>query len=344
MTGSTPLNQPAFVDEVDIFVAGGAGGNGCLAFRREKFVPKGGPDGGDGGNGASVYLLADEQYNTLQHLAGHHHWRGPRGGHGSGSNRHGANGKDVFVRVPPGTIVYDADRGFAIKDLAAPGEKVCVAKGGKGGRGNAAFKSPTNQAPRHYEPGEPGEQRTLHLELKIIADVGLVGLPNAGKSTLLSRVSAARPKIAAYPFTTLSPHLGIVELSRFRRFVMADIPGMIAGAHAGVGLGDAFLRHVERTRLLVHVIDVCPLDGSPAEAYATIRRELELHSAALAAKPEIVVANKVDLTASQDNLQAFRDETGLEVVPISAVTGEGMERLTEAIWQALQDERGGEGG
>ena len=336
MAKPAPANKVMFLDEVDIFVAGGPGGDGCLAFRREKFIPKGGPDGGNGGDGGSVYMLADVQYNTLQHLAGHHHWHGDRGGHGSGNNRHGRNGRDVVIRVPPGTIIRDAQRGFAIKDLAHDGDKVCVAVGGKGGRGNAVFKSPTNQAPRQFERGSPGEQRTLHLELKLIADVGLVGKPNAGKSTLLSRLSAARPKIAAYPFTTLSPNLGIVELSNFRRFVMADIPGLIEGAHAGTGLGDAFLRHVERTRVLVHVIDVCPLDGSPADSYLAIRRELELYSPRLAVKPEIIVANKMDLTGSDDNLALLAQAAGVEVTPISAVTGKGLERLAEAVWDALQ--------
>jgi len=327
-----------FIDEVDLFVAGGPGGDGCISFRREKFVPKGGPDGGDGGNGASVHLLADAQYNTLQHLAGRREWHGQRGGHGMGKNRHGKNGPDVVIRVPVGTVVYDADHGFVIKDLAEAGLKVCVAAGGKGGRGNAAFKSPTNQAPRTAEKGTPGEERRLHLELKLIADVGLVGKPNAGKSTLLSRLSSARPKIAAYPFTTLSPHLGIVELPRFRRFVMADIPGLIEGAHRGAGLGDAFLRHIARTRLLLHVIDICPANGAAAEDYRAIRRELQQHCPALAAKRELIVANKMDLTGSDRNLQSLRKAVAGEVFAISAVTGSGVEQLTETIWQVLHEE------
>ncbi len=328
-----------FVDEVDIVVFGGAGGNGCVSFRREKFAPRGGPDGGDGGDGGSVYLQADSQYNTLQHLAGHHHWRAGRGGHGQGNNRHGRNGQDVIVRVPPGTMVYDTERDVTLKDLAEATNSVCVAAGGKGGRGNTAFKSPTNQAPRTAEEGNPAEERKLHLELKLIADVGLLGKPNAGKSTLLSRLSAARPKIAAYPFTTRTPYLGIVELPHYRRFVMADIPGLIEGAHQGVGLGDAFLRHIERTRLLVHMIDICPLDGDPTENYRAIRYELEQYSPRLAEKKEIIAANKMDLTGSEENFAALQDALEAEVIPISAITGRGLEQLTETIWRLLHEEQ-----
>jgi len=338
MSDSIPANKAAFVDEVDVEVFGGAGGDGCISFRREKFIPRGGPDGGDGGDGGAVYLLADAQYNTLQHLSGRHHWRARRGGHGSGNNRHGRNGQDVIIRVPPGTMVYNAEYGLVLKDLAVEGDRVCVAAGGKGGRGNAAFKSPTRQAPRITEPGAPGEQKKLHLELKLIADVGLVGRPNAGKSTLLSRVSAARPKIAAYPFTTLTPYLGIVELERYRRFVMADIPGLIEGAHEGAGLGDAFLRHIERTRLVVHMVDICPLDGEAIEHYRAIRLELERHSEKLAGKREIIVANKMDLTGSDQKLREFSGAVGAPVVAISAVTGRGLENLTETIWKMLHEE------
>jgi len=338
MSNPIPANKVAFVDEVDVEVFGGAGGDGCISFRREKFIPRGGPDGGDGGDGGAVYLLADPQYSTLQHLSGRHHWRAGRGGHGSGNNRHGRNGRDVIVRVPPGTIVRDAEFGLVLKDLAGAGDRVCVAAGGKGGRGNAAFKGPTRQAPRIAEPGAPGEQKKLHLELKLIADVGLIGRPNAGKSTLLSRLSAARPKIAAYPFTTLTPHLGIVELEHYRRFVMADIPGLIAGAHEGAGLGDAFLRHIERTRLVVHMVDICPPDGEALEHYRAVRHELERHSAALAAKPEIVVANKMDLTDGERRLREFNRALGAPVVAISAVTGRGLDNLTETIWKLLHEE------
>ena len=324
-----------FVDEAVIMAIGGDGGDGCVSFRREKFIPRGGPDGGDGGDGGSVCLVADGSLNTLQHLAGHHHWRAGRGGAGTGRKCHGRNGKSVNVRVPPGTIAYDVEAIVRLKDLVEEGQSVCVAAGGKGGRGNARFKSATNQAPRQFEPGQPGQQRMLRLELKLIADAGLVGKPNAGKSTLLSRLSAARPKIAAYPFTTLVPCLGIVELRGFRRFVVADIPGLIEGAHAGVGLGDEFLRHVERTRVLVHMLDVCPPQGDPVDDYHAIRRELSQYSPALAEKPEIIVANKMDLTGAEAAHRRIEAELGRQALPVSAVTGEGLAALAERIWRRL---------
>jgi len=334
---SAPVTKAMFVDQVDIVVTAGNGGDGCMAFRREKYVPKGGPAGGDGGKGGNVYLQADDSYNTLQHLAGHHHWSAGNGRPGEGKNKHGRGGADVVVRVPPGTIIYDAEKGITLKDLADSAEPLCVAHGGKGGRGNTRFKSATNQAPRQWEPGESGQERKLHLELKLIADAGLLGLPNAGKSTLTSRVSAARPKIAAYPFTTLHPCLGIVELSRFRRFVLADIPGIIEGAHAGAGLGDEFLRHIERTRVLVHMVDICPLTGDPVANYHAIRGELEQYSSALASKPEVVVANKMDLTGSDERLAEFSKAIAAPVIPISAVTGKGLEALGEVIWQKVTE-------
>ncbi len=337
MTGQA-ANRAAFVDEVDIVAIAGKGGNGCMSFRREKYVPHGGPDGGDGGDGGSVYVVADDSFNTLQHLAGKHHWRAGNGRPGQGKNKHGRRGKDMRVLVPPGTVVWDGEHDAMLKDLTADGQSICVAEGGKGGRGNTHFKSSTHQAPRECEPGEPGRQRMLHLELKLIADAGLVGKPNAGKSTLLSRLSAARPKIAAYPFTTLAPCLGIVELSSHRRFVLADIPGLIEGAHNGAGLGDAFLRHIELTPLLVHMVDICPLDDrDPAADYHAIRRELELHSPALAAKGEIVVANKIDLGGSDAKLRAFRKALGVEISAISAVTGKGLDALTRRIWKSLAE-------
>jgi GTP-binding protein len=336
MPPQSNTTRSLFVDEVEILAIAGDGGNGCVSFRREKYIPKGGPDGGNGGDGGSVFIQADEQYNTLHHLAGKHHWTARRGGHGSGKDRHGRNGEDVVVPVPPGTLIRDAERQIQLKDLTQPGQRVCVAEGGRGGRGNAVFKSATNQAPRQCEPGQPGQRRKLQLQLKLIADAGLVGKPNAGKSTLLSRLSAARPKVAAYPFTTLTPSLGIVELSGFRRFVMADIPGLIAGAHRGAGLGDEFLRHVERTELLVHVVDIAPAESDPADDYRTIRRELEEYSPALAAKPEIVVANKMDLTEAEPNLQQFADQLGRPVIAVSAATGQGLEQLAERVWQQLQ--------
>jgi len=327
-----------FIDEVDIIVAAGAGGDGCMSFRREKHVPRGGPNGGDGGNGGNVYLVADPQYNTLQHLAGHHHWKADRGGHGTGKNCHGRNGPDVNIRVPPGTMIRDSEIDVLLKDLTEPGERVRVAAGGKGGRGNAAFKSPTNQAPRIAETGEDGQQRKLHLTLKLIADVGLVGKPNAGKSTLLARLSAARPKIAAYPFTTLHPCLGIVELDGWRRMVMADIPGLIEGAHEGAGLGDEFLRHIERTRVLVHIVDLCPIAGDPAADYHAIGAELQRYSPALAAKPKIVAANKMDLTGSDEAFERFAGEIDAEPIAISGVTGRGLGELTERLWRILQEQ------
>ncbi len=336
VSSGTGTTRGLFVDQVEIFAIAGDGGNGCMSFRREKFIPKGGPDGGDGGHGGSVFIRADDSHTTLQHLAGRHHWRAERGGNGMGKQRHGANGKDVVIPVPPGTIIHDAEHQLILKDLTGADQQVCVARGGEGGRGNTRFKSATHQAPREWEPGEPGEQRHLRLELKLMADAGLVGKPNAGKSTLLSRLSAARPKIAAYPFTTLSPSLGIVELSGWRRFVMADIPGLIEGAHSGAGLGDEFLKHIERTGLLVHVVDVAPVDGDPVADYLAIRRELEEYSPKLADKPEIVVANKMDLTGAEDALEDLTERVGSEVIAVSAATGEGLDALTERIWQHIE--------
>ncbi len=325
----------AFVDEVEIVGIAGDGGNGCMAFRREKYIARGGPSGGDGGNGGSVYLIADESYTTLQHLAGHHHWRAGQGQHGMGKEMHGRRGKDIYIRVPTGTIIFDAEHELKLKDLTEVGQSVCVAQGGRGGKGNTRFKTATNQSPRTTEPGEAGQVRKMRLELKLIADAGLIGKPNAGKSTLLSRLSSARPKIADYPFTTLSPCLGIVEMSRFRRFVLADIPGLIEGAHTGAGLGDEFLKHVERTRILVHMLDIFPPDGDPATNYRAIRNELKQYSPMLGEKDEIIVANKTDLTGSGEALAQLSAELGTEVIGISAVTGAGLGRLTERIWQVL---------
>lgn len=327
-----------FVDEVEIYVQGGDGGRGCVSFRRERFVPKGGPDGGDGGDGASVYLEAQEGLDTLSDLAGKHHWRAQRGGHGKGKNMAGKKGKDIIIPVPPGTLVYDRDLGFLLQDLKRPGQRVCVAEGGMGGQGNAAFATSTEQTPRYAQPGTEGRKRWLKLELKLIADVGLVGLPNAGKSTLLSRLSAARPKIADYAFTTLAPQLGIAELSDYRRMVLADLPGLIEGAHTGHGLGDEFLRHIERTRIIVHLLDICPQDGSePAENYRTIRNELASYSQKLAAKPELIVANKTDLTDSQEALEKLKDDLASDVPGISAVVGTGLKELTERLWAMLAE-------
>ncbi len=328
-----------FIDEAEIHVRGGDGGDGCASFRREKFVPHGGPDGGNGGDGGSVYLVATEGLDTLLDLKGRHHWHAERGRHGQGKNMHGRRGQDLRVKVPPGTLVYDNETGILIKDLVEPDQPVRVASGGKGGHGNKTFATPTHQAPRHKEAGLPGEERTLRLELKLIADIGLVGRPNAGKSTLLSRLSHARPKIADYPFTTLEPQLGIVEMSGFRRFVMADLPGLIEGAHEGRGLGDAFLRHIERTRIVVHLVDIVPSEGDPAEHYQAIRGELTKYSEVLTEKPELIVANKMDLTGSEEAARAFQEELGKEIMTISAVTGRGLDPLLERIWALVDTAR-----
>ncbi len=327
-----------FVDEVTIFVQGGRGGDGAVAFRREKFVPKGGPDGGDGGDGGSVYLLASSGINTLLDLVGRHHYRAQPGKPGAGANCAGKHGEDLIIPVPAGTLIFDADTGVLLKDLIDDNERVCVAPGGAGGRGNARFASPTHQAPRHFEPGQAGAERTLRLELKLIADVGLVGLPNAGKSTLLSRLTQARPKIAAYPFTTTEPQLGILELPGFRRLVLADIPGLIAGAHEGVGLGDAFLRHIERTRLIVHLIELCPPEGSPAplEAYRIIRNELEKYSPRLAEREEILIGSKLDLTGADAALADLQRELGRPIIGISGATGAGLRELGELVWERVE--------
>jgi GTP-binding protein len=325
-----------FIDEAEVYVRAGKGGDGCMSFRREKFEPFGGPDGGTGGDGGDVILRATPGVDTLLDFKGKHHWKAENGRPGEGKAKTGRSGEDLIIDLPVGTLVYDREIEVLLKDLAEPGETCCIAKGGKGGRGNLAFATATHQAPREWEPGEPGEERNLRLELKLIADVGLVGLPNAGKSTLLSRVSKARPKIAAYPFTTLQPQLGIVELPGERRMVVADIPGLIEGAHEGAGLGDAFLRHIERTRVLVHVVDVCPVDGrSPANDYHTIRQELSKYSPTLAAKPEIVVGNKIDLTDADERIEELAEMLGINVVGISAATGQGVRELTERIWQEV---------
>ncbi len=331
-----------FVDHAEIHVIGGKGGDGCVSFRREKFVPRGGPDGGDGGDGGSVILEVDPKLSTLLDLTQRQQFVAKNGKPGRGKNCRGANGADLVLRVPPGTIVKDARTGLIIRDMTTPGLRLVVAKGGKGGKGNKRFATAENQTPREAEPGEPGEERRLELELKLIADVGLVGLPNAGKSTLLSRVSAAHPKIASYPFTTLTPQLGIVDAGDYRRFVMADLPGLIEGAHEGLGLGDEFLRHIERTRILAHLVDIAPLAGpSPAEAYRVIRKELETYSQDLARKPEIIVANKIDLCDASEEIERLRAETGREVVPISAATGRGIAALLNRLLEMLSDDAEG---
>jgi GTP-binding protein len=325
-----------FVDRVQIEVSGGRGGDGCLSFRREKYVPRGGPDGGDGGNGGSVIIIAEEGVDSLSSLAHRKHWRADRGTHGQGNNRHGKNADDVTIRVPPGTLIIDANRKFAIKDLAAAGDQVVAAHGGRGGKGNTHFKSSTNRAPRQFTHGGDAESRKLILELKVIADVGLIGKPNAGKSTLLARLSRARPEIADYPFTTKFPNLGRVEVSMDRWFVMADIPGLIEGAHAGVGLGHEFLRHVERTRLLVHLVEPQPTDGTdPIENYLAIRDELKQYKIDLTSRQEIVAVTKSELPEAQEIHARLADELQRPVLAISAVTGQNLDRLQHSILEHL---------
>ncbi len=329
-----------FVDEAKIWVKAGDGGNGCVSFRREKYVPKGGPDGGEGGKGGDVYFEAVESRNTLLDFVGKHHWRAKNAENGQGKNMYGADGEDLVIQVPPGTLVYDTDLNLLLTDLNKAGMKVQICRGGKGGKGNKSFATSTNQAPRTAEPGKPGQERNLRLELKLIADVGLVGMPNAGKSTLLSRCSAARPKIASYPFTTLEPVLGIVELSGYRRFVMADIPGLIEGASRGAGLGHDFLRHIERTAIIVHILDIMPTDNSdPVDNYHAIRKELAQYSETLAGKEEVVVANKIDLDPDGSKVKDLQDRLGRETVPISAATGQGIREVTELLWRRVQEQK-----
>jgi GTP-binding protein len=329
-----------FVDRVTIEVEAGRGGDGCVSFRREKYVPRGGPDGGDGGHGGSVIIVAEPGVDSLSALVHHKHWRAKRGEHGTGSQCHGAGADDLVIRVPPGTVVIDADGDFVLKDLAEPGSQVVAARGGAGGKGNQRFKSSTNQAPREHTPGGAGERRRLTLELKVIADVGLLGKPNAGKSTLLSRVSRARPEIADYPFTTKTPNLGIVQIDMDRTLVMADIPGLIEGAHAGAGLGHEFLRHVERTRVLVHLVEPEPMDGSdPIENYRAIRNELEQYDVDLADRPELVAVSKGELPGAEEVRQRLAEATGREVMRFSSVTGEGLNALMTRTYQMLEQAR-----
>lgn len=332
-----------FVDEAEIHVKAGDGGRGSMSFRREKFVPRGGPDGGDGGSGGSVYLVADPHRNTLVHFRFNPEFAAQRGGHGQGSNRHGKNGRPLDIPVPVGTTVFarDPETGESVEvaDLTETGQRVMVAKGGRGGLGNAHFATSTNRAPRKTQPGEPGEEKHLRLELKLLADVGLVGYPNAGKSTLISRISAAKPKIANYPFTTLTPHLGVVTLSDDRAFVVADVPGLIEGAHTGHGLGHQFLRHIERTKVLVHLVDVSSASGrEPVADFDTIRRELELYDPDLLEKPQIVVASKMDAVDDPDRVKALERHAKSLHLPffkVSAVTGDGLPKLLEAMWKPI---------
>jgi len=325
-----------FVDWAKIYVKAGDGGNGCVSFRREKFVPRGGPDGGDGGDGGDVYLVANKHLRTLLDFKYRQHFKAGRGQHGRGSNQTGRRGEDVVIQVPLGTVVKDAQTGEVLADLVEPGQKVLVARGGKGGRGNTRFVTSTNQAPREAEPGQSGQERVLILELKLIADVGLIGFPNVGKSTLLARLSAAKPKIADYPFTTLSPHLGLVRLDEFDSFVMADIPGLIEGAHQGRGLGIQFLRHIERTKILLFLIECTR--PHVRQDFEVLENELLSYSPALAQKPRILALTKLDLLSPGDTppYEAFRD-LPFPICGISAITGQGLDELLRIIQQKLKE-------
>jgi len=336
-----------FADEAKISIKAGGGGNGCVAFRREKYVPRGGPSGGDGGHGGDIYIEANPHDNTLLRYRYNREFQAKRGGHGEGSNCHGASGEETVLKVPVGTVVFDADSGEQLFDFTEAGQRWRAAKGGRGGRGNGNphFVRPWHQAPREHEDGQPGEERHLRLELKLLADVGLVGFPNAGKSTLISRISAARPKIAAYPFTTLEPHLGVVSADpdaapgQGRAFVVADVPGLIEGAHEGAGLGTRFLKHIERTRLIAHLVDTSDAnDRDPVRDFEVIEHELISFSPALADKPMIVVATKLDATTNRehlDELRAFAKRRGLEFYAVSSATGEGIVELVRAMADAL---------
>lgn len=328
-----------FVDEAIIFVKGGDGGNGCVSFRREKYIPHGGPDGGNGGEGGDVIFRVSDKIDTLLDLTSRVKYIAESGAHGKGSTKKGKYGKDLIMDLPRGTVVKDKESGRILKDMSTVGESVVIAHGGRGGRGNKHFATSTNQVPRRAEKGRLGEERWLALELKLLADVGLIGMPNAGKSTLLSRISAARPKIADYPFTTLQPQLGIVEIENYRRFVVADIPGLIEGAHRGIGLGDEFLRHIERTKLLVHLLDVSPLARmDPSDAYHIVRNELKQYNPKLAEKAEIVIANKMDLLdteAGMKFIETLEGKISKPVCPVSMVTGKNIGNLLNMVASAL---------
>lgn len=330
-----------FIDYVTIYVKAGDGGRGCVSFRREKYVPRGGPDGGDGGRGGHIIFRATDQLNTLIDLRYHREYRARRGQHGMGKKMHGKDGEDLIIPVPVGTIIKDADSEAVLVDLDRLGLEAVIAKGGRGGLGNSHFATPVRQAPRYAQPGEPGEERRLILELKLLADVGLIGLPNAGKSTLLSVISSARPKIADYPFTTLAPVLGVVKMADYRSFVVADIPGLIEGAHRGVGLGSQFLRHVERTAMLLHLIDISEMaQGDPVENFETIMRELALFSPDLMKKPLAAAGTKTDIAGNGERLEKMRrycGDRGIDFFEVSAVTGEGVSRLVSYLSGRLHE-------
>lgn len=325
-----------FIDEATITVQSGDGGNGCVSFRRERFVPRGGPDGGDGGKGGDIILKSTSGRRTLLPFKYKSQFKAQRGAHGQGQQKTGRSGADLVLEVPPGTIVRDAETGEILRDFKEPDETFVVARGGRGGQGNLRFKSSTHRAPRFAQPGEPGRSLTLALELKLLADVGLIGLPNAGKSTLISVISAAKPKIADYPFTTLVPNLGVVKSGRHEPFVVADIPGLIEDAHRGAGLGVRFLKHIERTRLLVHLVDVADPEVDPLSAYESVNAELAHYGSSLADKPQIAVLNKLDLPGAAEAADKFEKRAGdLQALRISAATGEGVKRLLQSIIEKL---------
>lgn len=333
---STSTRSAMFVDRITIEIASGKGGDGCMSFRREKYVPRGGPDGGDGGDGGSVIIVAAAGVDSLSALAHRKHWRAERGTNGTGSDCYGRKGKDLTIQVPPGTVIHDAEAGYPIKDLKNEGDSIVAARGGRGGKGNIHFKSSTNRAPREFTTGGEAEVLKITLELKVIADVGLVGKPNAGKSTMLSRMSHARPEIADYPFTTKKPNLGRVDVNMDQSFVMADIPGLIEGAHEGVGLGHEFLRHVERTRVLVHLVEPLPMDQTdPVENYKSIRDELTQYSGELATRREILCVSKSELAEAEPISEQLRELTGRPVLAVSAATGQGLNELQRTIVQEL---------
>lgn len=328
-----------FVDRVEIDCFAGKGGDGCMAFRREAYVPRGGPNGGDGGHGGDIVIKADVNLGSLSNIVGHRQWHAENGAAGQGQLKRGKNGQDTVILVPPGTLVKDAARGHVLRDLNEEGASVIVAKGGQGGHGNRHFATATNRTPREFERGEPGEQRTIVLELKLIADVGLIGKPNAGKSTMLSRLSAATPKIADYPFTTKYPNLGLVTVGWDNSFVIADIPGLIEGAHEGVGLGHEFLKHVERTRVLVHLVEPDPVDRTdPLNNYHQIREEMRLYDATLVDRPELIVVTKAELPSAADVAELMAEEIGHEVMLVSAVTGQGLDVMVRRITELLAAE------
>lgn len=332
-----------FVDEVKVLVRAGDGGRGCVSFRREKYVPRGGPNGGDGGRGGHVILMARNEMNTLLDIRYQQQYRAARGQHGMGKDMHGRNGEDLIIPVPVGTVVKDAGTNEVLEDLVHESQQYIAAKGGRGGLGNAHFKRPTRQAPRFAQPGEAGEERTLKLELKLLADVGLIGLPNAGKSTLISVISSAKPKIADYPFTTLAPVLGVVRYDDYRSFVVADIPGLIEGAHEGTGLGSQFLRHVERTSILLHLVDISEhAEGDPAENLEKINRELELYSPRLIRKPQAVAGTKLDIRGDGkrlDSLEQYCKDRGYDFFPLCSATGEGIKRLIPYLGRRVSEHK-----